>query len=424
MIYRIGMVLEALLIIRCIHDLYGEKMKLRTELVVFLACEIIYLECVHQKYLPEWCTYLAYIMLGIYCMVTIDKRIKKLLVNTVLSVVMLSILQIPCFCLVYLIAGKYIDNTKVVLVTYLLMWCLYMGIRRLINIKKISEYFQRSYVLIRLSAIFVCAVIIGGMVTTRTDEKIYGAVYIIVAVALVLVCVIAISWVKNKEKTIETEAQLKAYVLYEKSYENLILQIRAKQHEFNNHISAIYSQHMLYKDYDSLVEHQKAYCESVNMDNRYAGLLKCGNSVLVGFLYGKLIEAENRGIEVHYDIVSANIFAGIPEYKVIEILGNLVDNACDALEDSAYNKLWVRLGKDNGKEYVEVENLSDVIEPEELNRMFKRGYSSKGGGRGLGLYNVTRIAEEYGLMISCCNREYDGANRISFIVERDIGEQK
>ena len=57
-----------------------------------------------------------------------------------------------------------------------------------------------------------------------------------------------------------------------------------------------------------------------------------------------------------------------------------------------------------------VRNRSEKIPLDEMGRFFEKGYSSKGSGRGLGLYNVKEICEKYGVDIVCDNTEVDDKN--------------
>ena len=72
----------------------------------------------------------------------------------------------------------------------------------------------------------------------------------------------------------------------------------------------------IYFTYDELIANQKQYCNHVVNDNKYERLLKVGNSVLIGFLYGKLLEAEGRGIDVDYDVQCMELNVGLPMYKL------------------------------------------------------------------------------------------------------------
>ncbi len=419
MIYRVSLVLEALLIIKCIHDLYGEKLRIRTGLIVFMACDLVLMECVYQGYVPNLCSSLVYVMLVVYCIKEFKAGVKQMLVNLALTIVILGVLQIGCVTLSNIMFGACLEEVQVLLLSYIFMIIVYVPIARVVDMERVSRYFQRSYVIIWTCLIVGAVTIIGCIIATKVSSVIYWVIYIVVAIPVVLICVMAVSWLKNKEKAIEAEAQLKAFTLYEKSYENLILEIRTRQHEFDNHINAIYNQHLLYKDYDSLVKHQKEYCEALTEDQKFARLLKVGNTALAGFLYGKFAEAQRAGINVSYEIMTSKVMRGVPEYKVIEIIGNLINNAMEALKSTQDKRMNVKIYADGNRDVIVVENKGAFIQPIEINKLFQKGYSSKGENRGLGLYNLKKMSVEYDYRILCSNNEREGVNWVSFMIEKE-----
>ena len=206
---------------------------------------------------------------------------------------------------------------------------------------------------------------------------------------------------KIKAKEIETE--LKMHKLYAGSFQGLIENIRLRQHEFDNHINTIYSQHYIYETYDELVKAQDTYCKVISKDNRFNKLLKASNPIISGFLYGKFVELEKLGVEIEYHIKIRELDIGIPIYKIVEILGDLLNNAVEAMEKvEGTRKLYVSLVEDE-KFAIEVRNESPYIDYNEIDKFFVKGYSSKGGNRGLGLHNVKNICIEYSLKIYCEN---------------------
>ena len=100
-----------------------------------------------------------------------------------------------------------------------------------------------------------------------------------------LICPVAVSLVKYKVKAKKAELELQTYKRYGESLKDLIDSMRAKQHEFDNHINVIYSQHYLYDSYSDLVHAQRKYCQEVWDENRYNKLLLSGNSVIAVCLY-------------------------------------------------------------------------------------------------------------------------------------------
>ena len=222
---------------------------------------------------------------------------------------------------------------------------------------------------------------------------------------------------KYKIKSKEIETELKMHKLYADSFDNLIDNIRSKQHEFDNHINTIYSQHYIYDTYDELVDAQKNYCEMVVIDNRFNKLLNTGNPVIIGFLYGKFVEIDKLGVDISYRISIEELEIGVPVYKIVEILGNLIGNAVEALVSTKkYNKLYVLMEEKEGNFKIEVRNESDYINYKDINLFFIKGYSKKDKNRGLGLFHVKSICEEYSLNLACINKEICNVNWISFII--------
>ena len=65
---------------------------------------------------------------------------------------------------------------------------------------------------------------------------------------------------------------------------------------------------------------------------------------------------------------------------------------------------------------IEVRNESPYISYDMLGNFFNKGYSKKGENRGIGLYNIKQICEEYGMEIASKNIEIDGSNWLSFLI--------
>ncbi len=82
----------------------------------------------------------------------------------------------------------------------------------------------------------------------------------------------------------------------------LLESIRQKQHDFHNQINAIYSHHLIAKDYDTLGFPTKGILYEILNENRYARLVSNGSPTVIAFLYSKFVEAETKGCHIAYDI--------------------------------------------------------------------------------------------------------------------------
>ena len=74
----------------------------------------------------------------------------------------------------------------------------------------------------------------------------------------------------------------------------------------------------------------------------------------------------------------------------------------------------IHMAVESDEFYIEVRNESQYIEYDVLEKFFDVGYSKKGENRGLGLYNVKQICEEFKLDIMLQNIEIEGVNWLSF----------
>ena len=170
--------------------------------------------------------------------------------------------------------------------------------------------------------------------------------------------------------------------------------------------------------YEKLVKAQNEYSEIVIKENRHNKLLKVGNPLLIGFLYGKFLEIEKEGIIITYQISVNELKVKVPIHKLVEVLGNLMKNAVEAIEKTENNskELYVKVMENDETFELEVRNKGEFIDYNQMEQFFKKGYSKKGENRGLGLYNVKIICNEYDLNILYENKIIDEANWVSFII--------
>ena len=157
-------------------------------------------------------------------------------------------------------------------------------------------------------------------------------VFVMFVLMVVVIIWGIVDWRKNYLIMQQKEQELRLYQLYIQPLEELVKEIRARQHEFDNQINAILNMHLTVDNYDELVERQSQYImEAVKDDeNRmYLPLLKISDKVLAGFLYSKIVRAPSY-VKTEIVVKNLEILSGISEHHLIEIIGTLVDNAYEA----------------------------------------------------------------------------------------------
>ena len=205
-------------------------------------------------------------------------------------------------------------------------------------------------------------------------------------------------WRKNYLIIQKQESEIKLYQHYIQPLEELVKEIRVKQHEFDNHMNAILNMHLTVDNYDELVARQSEYITEVVRDDdsrQYLPLLRISDKVLAGFLYSKIMRAPDY-IKTEVEVKSLEIISGISEHHLIEIVGTLVDNAYEACSEEKYQVI-MELDSENDRLVFAIRNQIEDTRLKEIDRFFDKGYSTKSDSEkhGLGLYNARMLIKKY-----------------------------
>lgn len=413
-------VFEAIAVLLLLHTLYGKKICWNIYSIAFVVIDYILMLATKLFGVNQNLSVMIYPLLAIYCFVQFKSKIQEIIVNIVLAVIMLLGIQlIPL--LVFGILGELLigyENVAIV-ISNLIILIIAIVLYKKVDLHTISLTFQRNSKLIGLILLLESTLV---FLLIFQYKNAYGKVpikYTVISGIMVLIIILCIHGLLYRIKYQEKQAELEAYKTYSAAFSDLITQIRARQHEFDNHISALCNLHYICKDYDELVQEQSKYAKDVISNNRFHKLLVSGNPVIAGFLYGKLSSIQEQGIEVTYTFHISEFTSKIPVYLVVELVGNLLKNAVEAVKTQQVEKQIHLSCTENENEFcLGVRNRSEKIPLDEIGRFFEKGYSSKGSGRGLGLYNVKEICEKYGVDIVCDNTEIDDKNW--FLIELHI----
>ncbi|MFN6593240.1 sensor histidine kinase [Bacillus sp. TD10] len=163
--------------------------------------------------------------------------------------------------------------------------------------------------------------------------------------------------------------------------------LRAQSHEFMNKMHVVSGlTHM--KQYEEL----QKYVSSMVSEHQYeiGGVMKrIKNPVFAGFLLGKLSYAREKNIKLIISGVSdlPDIYDESIIHELITIVGNLINNSLDAVMNC--KKKQVEVGIQYGDALIiTVQDTGSGIPEDMLDKLFTKGYSTKGTNRGYGLYLV------------------------------------
>lgn len=181
---------------------------------------------------------------------------------------------------------------------------------------------------------------------------------------------------------------------YIRTIDSLINDFRRLKHSYSNTIYSFYG-YIQKGDLEGL----KAYYaevanEAKRMDSSLLLLLQRIKVYAVfGLLWNKINEAEGRGIDVGVRVINEIREAGMKLTDLCEVLGNYLDNAIDAAAASDIKKMNINLADDEEYLTISIENTYDgYVDVKEIQ---KKGYSTKGNGRGFGLTITNQILSKY-----------------------------
>ncbi len=420
MITNICLLLEELSVLLCIHYLYGEKFKLDIKTTSYLAVYMIIMSAINYYDLHSVLSLITYLLIAIFCGLKFGFRWRVIITNTVLDIVIIGGIQlIMVGCFGQVLNVQFLVDKELLFVNSSVL-LIVLFILPKFNVEKLARYLQDKERILIISLMVCIFLTFSSVVNYKIIRFGDANQYIPLFVGISLIFVLAGQLAKYKISSKEMEAELKMHQLYADSFHNLINEIRLRQHEFDNHISTIYSLQYTCKTYEDLVNAQKEYANEIMKENRHNKILTVGNPLLIGFLYGKILEIEKRGLEIAYQISIDDLNVGVPIYRLVELLGNLIKNAIEALSNSTRHKaLYIEIIEIEGVFKIEVRNKSEYIDYIEIEKFFKKGFSIKGNKRGLGLYNVKNICSEYSLTLYCDNKTINNENWLSFIISNN-----
>ena len=240
----------------------------------------------------------------------------------------------------------------------------------------------------------------------------FGIIFLVILFGL-------LDWGQNYAALRRQEQEIRLYKLYIKPLEELTKDIRARQHEFDNHMNAILSMHVTIDNYDELVKAQSAYAKNIYGDKSRCNpaLLRISDKILAGFLYSKIISAPNY-IDIQIQVLSQEIVTPVSEHSLVEIIGTLTDNAFEAATP-VYNKVEIVLDAKKDKLIFMIKNQVENLTIGDISHFFEKGFTTKDNrdGRGLGLYQACQIAKRHNSEITVELIEQEKGQEICFRVE-------
>jgi len=195
--------------------------------------------------------------------------------------------------------------------------------------------------------------------------------------------------------------------------------MRSFRHDYRNLLSALMGYDNMEELKSNLSKHLGYADEALeNLDSVEGRLNLINMPELKGLLWVKCAQAQTQGIDVELDI--AEPVYGIPlnTEDLCRMVGVVVDNAIEELMAHDYNPKVLKLSivDDEGDIIIDCSNPCQTAPL--LKKIFDKGYSTKGPGRGIGLFNLKKIREK-NANVSYTVRIADGEFALIIVIRRE-----
>ncbi len=303
-----------------------------------------------------------------------------------------------------------LGNTLTLLITLLLS--------RFIPIHYVYEYIIRKDIPFRffLGNTFVIIVFINYLTNAHLSHFIYYILTISVVVALLIF--VNVELLRSRVIVDKQKSIIDSYNKYLPIVDELIEQVRGRQHGYDNNLQSIRALAVSCDNYDTLRTELLKNIDVMSHSDLPVFLLKFNLKLLSGLLFQKYCLATKQHIHIDFTIKNYNIQSVVPEYVLVEAVGILMDNAIEASNKN--DTVYITIDCIQNKFHFYIRNIGPIFTSDFFHNIFKRGYTTKlstGRNHGMGLNNLLEISNQYNGKLTVDNEEHFGTTYLCFSVE-------
>ncbi|QAT42110.1 GHKL domain-containing protein [Aminipila luticellarii] len=345
---------------------------------------------------------LIYLIIFITLKVAVKRDIFNILFEFIFATAMIILIEHVLLIVFYRIEGmeslEFINRCAQLLITSIICSIIGLNYKLRLKIRLFYEEYQEEFYLI--SVTLFCFSMIEMFFWKSDNEVVFSESTIISAYTTIwfLFCLYLLrKLIENKKQ----KENIRLHEQYMETTENLLNGLYSDKHDFNKHLQAIQSL-CQFEEPSKAVREIELYIEELKtkeQNKRKSSVsANTGNGVVNALLYSKTREAEKRQIQLYY--VPSGVFPDFPceQYELVQILGNLLDNAFEYVEglEREQRSVMLSISEWENKKKIEVRNTYQRKKGKEISISQDKNYSTKSGERrGYGLQNVRAVTQKY-----------------------------
>lgn len=282
----------------------------------------------------------------------------------------------------------------VVSLTLLIIACILKNVEKIRSKFVFPKIFTTS--LISIIVTFILLVPNLAMLIYYYDNKEIPLLLIVLNIcAIILMFFVSTYNTRKGFELVAAEQELITQRTYNKTLQNLVDGLRTFKHDYNNTLQTMYG----YVQLNNMTGLKKFFEQILDESRSITALDKLNpelfkNPSLFGIITAKYEYSRQNNVNMNFEMYGELENADMQIYDLTRILGIFLDNAIEASTGS--DKKNVNFLVTERKELITVEISNTYSEVGlKLDEIDKKGISSKGENRGLGLYKVKEILKKY-----------------------------
>jgi len=219
---------------------------------------------------------------------------------------------------------------------------------------------------------------------------------IVSVLSIVLISFVVLFFLKRRDRDIQA-----TQLAYIDDVNQMFTAIKGQRHDLLNHITTVHSM-IKQKKYNEVGDYVRELVDDTQETN---DIITIGQPAIAACIQSKVVRAIQRKIIFRHDFDNLTNFPlGLKSVDLVRIIGNLIDNAFDAVDihEGDRRLVEVRGHVRNGTLHIVVSNPGELDGLDISTTIFEPGFTTKKNDKnsGLGLAITRQIVHKYGGSIS------------------------
>lgn len=370
---------------------------------IFYTLTFALLGSLSRTYIPEpYGTFINMLLCPILITIIFKVSVLKSILSELIPIIISTLIDLILFKLLH--CTLHINNNDILnipiyrvtfsLLEYISIFLVYIFCKHKSITINIDKFTNKNKLILTITSLLGTIAISTQMYICAYYIHILPIKLIVINISsLIAYFVLSIYSLINTNKLNIAKQNLEETKLMNKTLTILNDKIRAFRHDFNNIIQAL-GGYIQAKDIDGLEKYYSQLLKDCQEVTNLSGLNpeSINNPAIYSLIASKYYLATEKGIEFDLDIFMDLTSIDMKIYEFCRILGILLDNAIQATQECEEKHIKVTIRKDNRckRQLLIVENTykeKDI----DTEKIFEKGYSTKEGNTGLGLWEVRQI---------------------------------